>query len=109
MFAVGMIDVLADRAGEHLHLRGARKALLAVFFQRDGLIHPWKGAALPRGAVVYWPPGNTGDGHVAISNGDGTIVSNFVYSAAAPHGINPHAAIADFGPPLGWVDPSSLN
>ena len=71
----------------------------------DGLVHT--GGTPPRGAVVFWPAGDSGFGHVAISNGDGTVVSNY-NRAAAPTGINPSAAISDFGDPIGWVDPHDL-
>lgn len=70
-----------------------------------GLIH--EGADAPRGALVFWPAGPTGFGHVAISNGDGTVVSNYNRSDS-PTGINPAAPIANFGPPIGWVDPKDL-
>jgi len=73
--------------------------------QNAGLIHP--GADAPRGALVFWPAGASGDGHVAISNGDGTVVSNYNRNDA-PTGINPAAPIENFGAPLGWVDPKDI-
>ena len=38
MFAGGVIDVLADGAGQKLHARGARKALRAIMLERCGVI-----------------------------------------------------------------------
>ncbi|HZV00259.1 MAG TPA: CHAP domain-containing protein [Planctomycetota bacterium] len=74
-------------------------------FAADGLVHT--GGTPPRGAVVFWPAGASGFGHVAISNGDGTVVSNYTRSVVSD-GINPSAAITDFGDPIGWVDPHDL-
>ena len=38
VFAGGVIDVLADGAGQQLHPRGAREALRAVLLQRGSVI-----------------------------------------------------------------------
>jgi len=68
-----------------------------------GLIHT--GGTPPRGALVFWQSG--ADGHVAISNGDGTVVSNY-NRHDAPTGINPAAPLDMEGPPVGWVDPKDI-
>ncbi len=88
---------------EPIRRRSAYQAYLAC---RDAGLVRTEGDP-PRGALVFWPAGPSGFGHVAISNGDGTVVSNY-NRRVSPTGINEAAQISAFGTPIGWVHPADI-
>lgn len=90
---------------------GAWNAFLA--FQKEGLV---KQGNPPRGAIVFWSPaerakmqpGSKGAefGHIAISNGDGTVISNVKRGGTydpSGRGIGTAVPIKVFGNPAGYV------
>lgn len=100
-----LVNVAFAKAGrplKELQTSCAKEAFLA--FEREGIVE--KSGAPPRGAIVFWSWVGTVDGvtkdwgHVALSNGDGTVISTLLSG-----GIDPGAPLARFGTPLGWVLP----
>ena len=76
--------------------------------QRDGRAHPWTGSAPPCGAIMFWEANscNGGYGHVAISNGDGTLsTSGWPGFGGSPRVTTDWMDRMDCGHlPAGWVD-----
>jgi hypothetical protein len=65
-----------------------------------GLIHQ---GVPPIGAVVYWDPGHSADGHIGISIGNGQVISTVGYFGDhLPIKTNRYTA---FPPYLGWANP----
>ncbi len=95
----------AGRALRELNASCAKEAYDA--FKREGLVQT--GGTAPCGAIVFWSWVGTIDGvtkdwgHVALSNGDGTVIS----TSMASGGIDAAVPSSRFGTPLGWVLPPS--
>jgi LysM repeat protein len=86
-------------------------------FKAEGLVQT--GGTPPKGAIVFWSPAERGRlapgspgakaGHIAISNGDGTVASNVRRGNASDmkdgkeDGIGLNVPIDHFGNPAGWV------
>ncbi len=77
-------------------------------FEKAGLIQT--GPNPPRGAIVFWSPQARAAvdpkskgaiyGHIAISNGNGTVITN---SSTGPDGIDPAYPAENFGKITGWT------
>jgi LysM repeat protein len=86
-------------------------------FKAEGLIQT--GGTPPKGAIVFWSPAERGrlapgspgakSGHIAISNGDGTVASNIRRGSTndmkdgKEDGIGLNEPIGTIGNPAGWV------
>lgn len=60
----------------------------------------------PAGALMYWSGGSTGAGHVAISTGDGNIISTDAHALGSVGSIPARTPTDKWGHPyLGWAYP----
>lgn len=88
-------------------LGGATAAISMQRWQAEGKLNPWTGANPPCGAIVYWAATavNSWDGHIVISNGDGTVsTSGWPGFRGSPRmSITQLSGYEGRRPPAGWV------